>query len=30
MILDSSRFFTWCVGVIALVFAAGMILVRRG
>jgi hypothetical protein len=27
MTLDSNQFFTWCVGVIVLVFAAGMIFV---
>ena len=27
MTLDSNQFFNWCVGVIVLVFAAGMIFV---
>ena len=27
MTLDSNQFFTWCVGMIVLVFAAGMIFV---
>jgi hypothetical protein len=27
MTLDSNQFFVWCVGVIVLIFAAGMIFV---
>ena len=27
MTLDSNQFFTWCVGMIVLVFAAGMLFV---
>jgi len=27
MTLDSNQFFTWCVGAIVLVFAAGMLFV---